>query len=353
MATRRLFANLGYKIAPMLRQQRREPILSDNRIEPWNSFRNNSTGSSNLKHFMKKFQDDLERKKQAIEIENLRTVSLLRKNVDAYKNDRCDPDSAEPNLATGQNNPASDQDEGQVEASDIKDCDSDKNGSFLMDKVREMLAIVEENSLDMRPSPTTEMKFATRSDSIISNDKDISQEDSNVVEEHLPSKSLGQVNTPSPTWLFTITETDRANPAFPVEGFLYECSNDLIPKIMGAQLSGDMDLVQEWCTGQALAWYKAVITEYTERGFVSCSRLLSVENLEFLSREVREDALELKIRFTATQITCMKNKMGKVFGGGPREKIRIGYIWTLCRDVQKTGPKAAWRLSAFMVTLPQ
>ncbi|KAL1115898.1 hypothetical protein AAG570_006187 [Ranatra chinensis] len=372
---------------------------------------------SHIKKFMKKLREDLERKKLAEEKEKFKESSLLRKNVDAYKNGRCDPNSAEPpkgTLAMGQNNPAGKQDETQAEASDIKDsnpamglvntlavsrppslfppdlppfwtanptlwliqvmttfvtsCESsqvnrfnpvvrsivdlDKTGSFLMDKVRELVEGIKDGIVGMQPSPATDKKLRPRKDSTKCNEN-TSLGDFKPVGDTLVGKLCGHLTKHGPALPFAMTKVGLSDPAFSVEGFLDECKRDIIPNILGAQLANNMDLVQDWCTGQALAWSKRIIMEDAERGLVSFSRLLSVEDLEVLSGGVSERGTELVIRFNTTQTFCMKDGAGEVVEGEEDEEIKVGYIWTLRRDVKETDRKAAWRLSVFMVTLPQ
>ena len=52
----------------------------------------------------------------------------------------------------------------------------------------------------------------------------------------------------------------------------------------------------------------------------------------------------LVLTFNSQQVSCVKDREGKVIEGSEDKVMRITYVWALCRDQTELDPRAAWRL---------
>ena len=50
------------------------------------------------------------------------------------------------------------------------------------------------------------------------------------------------------------------------------------------------------------------------------------------------------LTFNSQQVSCVKDREGKVIEGSDDKVMRITYVWALCRDQTELDPRAAWRL---------
>ena len=50
------------------------------------------------------------------------------------------------------------------------------------------------------------------------------------------------------------------------------------------------------------------------------------------------------LTFNSQQVSCVKDREGKVIEGSEDKVMRITYVWALCRDQTELDPRAAWRL---------
>nr|KAF6350350.1 translocase of inner mitochondrial membrane 44 [Myotis myotis] len=84
-----------------------------------------------------------------------------------------------------------------------------------------------------------------------------------------------------------LTEILRVDPAFDKERFLQQCENDIIPNVLEAMISGELDILKDWCY-EALAMGKMM-----EQGPV------------------------LIVTFHAQLVMVIKNAKGEVVEGNP------------------------------------
>uniref|UniRef100_A0A663FEV4 Translocase of inner mitochondrial membrane 44 n=1 Tax=Aquila chrysaetos chrysaetos TaxID=223781 RepID=A0A663FEV4_AQUCH len=111
-----------------------------------------------------------------------------------------------------------------------------------------------------------------------------------------------------------LTEILKVDPSFDKDRFLKQCEYDIIPNVLEAMMSGELDILKDWCY-EALAMGKMM-----EQGPV------------------------LIITFQAQVVMVIKNQKGEVVEGDPDKVLRMLYVWALCRDQDELNPYAAWRL---------
>ncbi|KAL1115262.1 hypothetical protein AAG570_007293 [Ranatra chinensis] len=166
-------------------------------------------------------------------------------------------------------------------------------------------------------------------------------------------KVIAKLTLLDPTLPDTLNELVRLDPNFNTSDFELECKQDLIPNIMGAALAQDAELVRDWCTGPARTRFEEGITRDKKEGLVSCSSLLWVDFLRVSGGRLTESGPVMDITFTATLVSCGRDRTGRVVKGDPDDVRRVGYVWTMHRDPDETDPKEAWRLCDFKITEPE
>uniref|UniRef100_A0A7M4FZQ8 Translocase of inner mitochondrial membrane 44 n=1 Tax=Crocodylus porosus TaxID=8502 RepID=A0A7M4FZQ8_CROPO len=104
-----------------------------------------------------------------------------------------------------------------------------------------------------------------------------------------------------------LTEILKVDPAFDKDRFLKQCENDIIPNVLEAMISGDLDILKDWCYEATYSQLAHPVQQAKAMGLQSHSRILDIDNVD-----------------------------DKV--------LRMLYVWALCRDQDELNPYAAWRL---------
>ncbi|NXC70213.1 TIM44 translocase, partial [Anhinga anhinga] len=147
-----------------------------------------------------------------------------------------------------------------------------------------------------------------------------------------------------------LTEILRVDPSFDKDRFLKQCERDIIPNVLEAMMSGELDILKDWC-------YEA-LGSLAVSAHSSCVKYLmllhySAEIVCFLTEfsllqlamgKMMEQGPVLIITFQAQVVTVIKNQKGEVVEGDPDKVLRMLYVWALCRDQDELNPYAAWRL---------
>ncbi|KAM4889207.1 mitochondrial import inner membrane translocase subunit TIM44 isoform 2-T2 [Thomomys bottae] len=104
-----------------------------------------------------------------------------------------------------------------------------------------------------------------------------------------------------------LTEILRVDPTFDKDRFLRQCENDIIPNILEAMISGELDILKDWCYEATYSQLAHPIQQAKAMGLQFHSHILDIDNVD-----------------------------DKV--------LRMLYVWALCRDQDELNPYAAWRL---------
>ncbi|KAM7024224.1 mitochondrial import inner membrane translocase subunit TIM44 [Acridotheres tristis] len=142
-----------------------------------------------------------------------------------------------------------------------------------------------------------------------------------------------------------LTEILRVDPSFDKDRFLKQCERDIIPNVLEALISGELDILKDWC-------YEAVnysqlahpIQQAKALGLQFHSRILDIDNLDLAMGKMMEQGPVLIITFQAQVVMVIKNHKGEVVEGDPDKVLRMLYVWALCRDQDELNPYMAWRL---------
>ncbi|KAL7976122.1 hypothetical protein Chor_008370 [Crotalus horridus] len=141
-----------------------------------------------------------------------------------------------------------------------------------------------------------------------------------------------------------LTEILRVDPNFDKDQFLKQCQADIIPNILKAMISGELDILKDWCYEATYSQLAQPIQQARAMGLQFHSKILDVDNVDLAMGKMMEQGPVLIITFQAQLVMVLKNPKGEVVEGDPEKVLRMLYVWALCRDPEVLNPFAAWRL---------
>lgn len=141
-----------------------------------------------------------------------------------------------------------------------------------------------------------------------------------------------------------LTEIVKMDPNFCKEQFLKDCERDIIPNILEAINSGNLEILEDWCYEATFNQLATPIRQARQLGYHYDSRVLDIDNIDLAMGKMMDQGPVLVITFNSQQIQCVRDSKGTVVEGDPDKVMRLTYAWVLCRDQNEVDPKAAWRL---------
>ncbi|XP_063883064.1 mitochondrial import inner membrane translocase subunit TIM44-like isoform X1 [Scylla paramamosain] len=141
-----------------------------------------------------------------------------------------------------------------------------------------------------------------------------------------------------------LTEICKMDPTFDKERFLLECEYDMIPNVLEAMISPDLEVLQDWCYERAYSLLATPVKQAYQLGLKFDSKVLDVDNVDLVMGKVMEEGPVLAVSFQSQQIMCLRNSKGEVVEGDPSKVLRVQYVWVLCRDQTELDSRAAWRI---------
>lgn len=141
-----------------------------------------------------------------------------------------------------------------------------------------------------------------------------------------------------------LTEILRVDPAFDKDRFLRQCEKDIIPNVLEAMISGELDILKDWCYEATYSQLAHPIQQAKALGLQLHSRVLDIDNVDLAMGKMMEQGPVLIITFQAQLVMVIKNPKGELVEGDPDKVLRMLYVWALCRDQDELNPYAAWRL---------
>lgn len=127
-----------------------------------------------------------------------------------------------------------------------------------------------------------------------------------------------------------IREDDKS---FTVSDFLSEAEDAIIPKILGAYLAGERDILQKLCTEDAYRMLNASILERDAEGIIMDTNILDISEVELTAGRLLEDAPVLIVTFSAQQINCLRDRTGAVIEGSVDDIRAVYYVWAFVREI--------------------
>ncbi|KAK2542371.1 Timm44, partial [Columba guinea] len=141
-----------------------------------------------------------------------------------------------------------------------------------------------------------------------------------------------------------LTEILKVDPSFDKDRFLKQCERDIIPNVLEALMSGELDILKDWCYEATYSQLAHPIQQAKAMGLQFHSRILDIDNIDLAMGKMMEQGPVLIITFQAQVVMVIKNQSGEVVEGDPDKVLRMLYVWALCRDQDELNPYAAWRL---------
>ncbi|XP_016287762.2 mitochondrial import inner membrane translocase subunit TIM44 isoform X2 [Monodelphis domestica] len=141
-----------------------------------------------------------------------------------------------------------------------------------------------------------------------------------------------------------LTEILKVDPTFDKDRFLQQCERDIIPNVLEAMITGELDILKDWCYEATYSQLAHPIHQAKSMGLQFHSRILDISNVDLAMGKMMEQGPVLIITFQAQLVMVIKNPKGDVVEGDPDKVLRMLYVWALCRDQTELNPYAAWRL---------
>uniref|UniRef100_A0A8B9RTS0 Mitochondrial import inner membrane translocase subunit TIM44 n=1 Tax=Accipiter nisus TaxID=211598 RepID=A0A8B9RTS0_9AVES len=141
-----------------------------------------------------------------------------------------------------------------------------------------------------------------------------------------------------------LTEILKVDPSFDKDRFLKQCEYDIIPNVLEAMMSGELDILKDWCYEATYSQLAHPIQQAKAMGLQFHSRILDIDNIDLAMGKMMEQGPVLIVTFQAQVVMVIKNQKGEVVEGDPDKVLRMLYVWALCRDQDELNPYAAWRL---------
>uniref|UniRef100_A0A803V374 Mitochondrial import inner membrane translocase subunit TIM44 n=1 Tax=Ficedula albicollis TaxID=59894 RepID=A0A803V374_FICAL len=114
-----------------------------------------------------------------------------------------------------------------------------------------------------------------------------------------------------------LTEILRVDPSFDKDRFLKQCERDIIPNVLEALISGELDILKDWCYEATYSQLAHPIQQAKALGLQFHSRILDIDNIDLAMGKMMEQGPVLIITFQAQVVMVIKNHKGDVVEGDP------------------------------------
>ncbi|KAF0852918.1 mitochondrial presequence translocase-assisted motor (PAM complex) Tim44 subunit [Andalucia godoyi] len=160
---------------------------------------------------------------------------------------------------------------------------------------------------------------------------------------------------------FSLKETEDAQvmgelyakePDFNLEFFLKFLEKDLIPQVLEASISGDLDFLRGICAEPAFKSVATLVEYRRTQSVVVDPRILDVRQVRLASAKFVEDEPVLLVAFQAQQVNCVRDLTGKVLYGAENDIRNNHYIWVLRHDPAQKEPRWEVVEMAVQASLP-
>lgn len=131
-----------------------------------------------------------------------------------------------------------------------------------------------------------------------------------------------------------VREIRDEEPSFRISEFLHQVEEEFVPRILGAYLRGDKEILKENCTGDAFEMLNASIHERDAEGIVMDTNILDIGDVELTAAKLLEDSPVLIVTFNAQQINCLRDRAGQVVEGQEDDIRAVYYAWAFAKEVE-------------------
>ena len=109
-----------------------------------------------------------------------------------------------------------------------------------------------------------------------------------------------------------LTEILRVDPAINKDRFLQQCENDIIPNVLEAMISQELDILKDWCYEAVYSQLAKLIQQAKGLALQLHSRIVDTDNIDMAMGMIMEQGSVLITTFQAQMVMVIKNSKGKV-----------------------------------------
>ncbi|RKP39596.1 hypothetical protein BJ085DRAFT_42805 [Dimargaris cristalligena] len=124
------------------------------------------------------------------------------------------------------------------------------------------------------------------------------------------------------------------DPSFNVGRFLHEAREYIIPEVIDAYLSSDVDSLKMWCSEATFNVLSAGIQAQIQQGLVSDSRVLDIRRVDMVTAKVLEnDVPVIVLSFNTQEVMVFRNRVsGEIMFGKEDHIEMVAYAMVLTKD---------------------
>ncbi|XP_072457078.1 mitochondrial import inner membrane translocase subunit TIM44 isoform X2 [Notamacropus eugenii] len=115
-----------------------------------------------------------------------------------------------------------------------------------------------------------------------------------------------------------LTEILKVDPTFDKDKFLQQCEQDIIPNVLEAMTTGELDILKDWCYEAMYNQVALPIYEAQSVGLQLHSKVLDISNVDLAMGKMMEQGPVLIITFQAQMVMVVRNPKGELVEGDPR-----------------------------------
>jgi len=144
---------------------------------------------------------------------------------------------------------------------------------------------------------------------------------------------------------FVKGEIKRIDPGFSEEDFAKEMKSFMIPIVVNAFMSGDLDFLRTLSRGEAEANFHRAITQRKTLGEVYDNKLLSITYFDVQNYAMEHGDPVITFMFVGAHQHCVRDPNGRLMQGNPSDLVNIQYYWKVQRTTTNT--QFDWEITSF------
>ena len=139
------------------------------------------------------------------------------------------------------------------------------------------------------------------------------------------------------------------DPTFQLEPFLTEMRTYILPEVLEAYVTGDVETLKLWLSAAQFQVYTALMQQYTQAGLKSDGKILDIRNVDILSARILDPGeVPVFVLMARTQeVHVYRNKKSGELAAGMEDKVQqVTYAIGVTRDPEEVANSETrgWRL---------
>lgn len=114
------------------------------------------------------------------------------------------------------------------------------------------------------------------------------------------------------------------DPSFQLEPFLNEMRTYILPEVLEAYVTGDVETLKLWLSAAQFSVYSALMQQYTAQGLVSDGKILDIRNVDILSARMLDpgDIPVFVIMCRTQEVHVYRNKKSGELASGMEDRVQ-------------------------------